>query len=74
MAHFYGTVFSNRSAGTRCGTKDSGMVAIAASWDGCIRTYAWYDEENDVNKYEVYQSTWHGKGISKLLSTGIIGK
>ena len=50
------------------------MVAIAASWDGCIRTYAWYDEENDVNKYEVYQSTWHGQGISKLLSTGIIGE
>ena len=74
MAHFYGTVFSNRSAGTRTGTKDSGMVAIAASWDGCIRTYAWYDEENDVNRYEVYQSTWHGRGINTCLSAGIIGK
>jgi hypothetical protein len=50
------------------------MVAIAASWDGCIKTYTWYDEENDVNKYTVYQSTWHGAGISKLLSSGIIGE
>ena len=74
MAHFYGTVFSNRSAGTRCGTKDSCLVAIAASLDGCIRTYTWYDVWNDVNKYEVYQSTWHGQGISKFISTGIIGE
>ena len=54
MSHFYGTIYGNRGAGTRCGTKDSGMVAIAASWDGCIRTYTWYDVWNDVNKYEVY--------------------
>ena len=74
MAHFYGSIQGNRGEATRLGTTNSGMVAIAASWDGCIKTYTWYDEENDVNKYTVYQSTWHGAGISKLLSSGIIGE
>jgi hypothetical protein len=74
MSHFYGTVDGNRGVGTRCGTKGSGMEVIAASWDGCIRTYTWYDEEDDVNKYEVYQAKWHGQGINKLLSTGILGE
>ena len=74
MAHFYGRVWGNRGAGTRCGTKRSGMAATAASWNGCIRTYIWYDEEHDVNRYEVSQDTWHGQGVNKLLSTGIIGE
>ena len=74
MAQYYGRVQGNRGEATRLGTQDSGMDALAASWDGCIRTHIWYDATKRVNRYEVWQSTWRGAGISKLLSSGIIGE
>jgi len=74
MAHFYGVLEgSARTPATRCGTKNSGLTAIAASWDGAIETYIWYDETIKKNRYQVRQKPWHGQGISKTLSEGIIG-
>jgi hypothetical protein len=74
MAHFYGRVEGNRGAATRLGTKDSGIGTVAASWDGCILTNIWYDATKKVNRYEVWQGTWHGAGVSRLLSGGIVGE
>tara|TARA_R100001086_G_scaffold171488_1_gene93776 strand:- start:612 stop:836 length:225 start_codon:yes stop_codon:yes gene_type:complete len=74
MAQYYSTICGNRGEATRCGTKDSGISAVAASWDGCIRTNIWYDASADVNRFEVVQSTWQGKGIRKVLSVGIVGE
>jgi len=74
MAHFYGLVTGNTSKATRCGTKDSGMTATAASWDGAIRTDIWYDSEEDVNRYVVLMIPWRGAGVTRILKTGIVGR
>jgi len=74
MAHFYGSIQGNRGEATRLGTSNSGMSAVAASWDGCIKIYMWHDTIKDINRYEVWQDTWHGSGVSRLLSRGIVGE
>ena len=74
MAQYYGRVEGNRGEATRLGTKDSGIGTVAASWDGCILTNIWYDATKQVNRYEVWQGTWHGAGVSRLLSRGIVGE
>ena len=50
MSHFYSIIQGNRGHATRCGTKDSGVTATAASWTGAIRPELWYDEKDDVNR------------------------
>ena len=75
MSHFYGYVDGRgKNISTRCGTKDSGLTSVAASWKGCIRTYIWYDEEEKVDKFEVFQVPWHGEGCLNLLAEGIVGQ
>jgi len=37
MGHFYGTVQGNSKPATRQGTKDSGIYAVAQSWNGSVR-------------------------------------
>jgi len=72
MSHFYGTMQGNRGEVTRYGTKRSGMEAIAASWSGAIRTYLFWDEGIQRNCYEVWEVTWHGVGINRLIERGTI--
>jgi len=74
MSHFYGSVKGNRGESTRGGTKNSGYHTIAASWDGAIEVRLIYDPESDANRYEIYQTAWHGKGIEQPIASGIIGK
>ena len=75
MAHFYGYVDgSAKNIATRCGTKRSSITSVAASWHGSIRTYMWYDEEEKVDKFEVYQIPWNGKGCVNFLARGIVGQ
>ena len=75
MAHFYGFINGRaKSTASRLGTKDSGLSAVAASWDGCIRTYIWHDEVEKVDRFEVYQGPWNGAGCSNLLASGIVGQ
>ena len=45
MSHFYSKIQGNRGEATRCGTKDSGVTATAASWTGAIRTELLYAPE-----------------------------
>ena len=74
MSHFYGVVAGNRGQATRGGTKTSGYLTIAASWDGAIQVRLSYDPKTDKNHYVIYQSKWHGKGVESEIAKGIIGE
>ena len=74
MSHFYSVIQGNRGQATRCGTKDSGVTATAASWTGAIRTDLWYSPEDDVNRYTVVMIPWHGVGCTRVMATGIVGE
>ena len=74
MSHFYGWVQGNRGEASRGGSKNSGYIAVAASWDGAVRVRLIYDPITSSNHYEVYQSRWHGKGIESEIARGIIGE
>ncbi len=47
MSHFYSTIQGNRGEATRCGTKDSGIMASARSWSGSITVYLDVDDQGD---------------------------
>lgn len=70
MAHFYGTLQGARGQATRCGTKPSGMEAIAASWQGAVRSTLF--EEDGRDWVEVNLIPWKGRGMSRLLYRGPI--
>ena len=74
MSHFYSVIQGNRGQATRCGTKDSGVTATAASWTGAIRTDLWYSTEDDVNRYTVVMIPWHGVGCTRVMATGTVGE
>ena len=74
MSHFYSVIQGNRGQATRCGTKDSGVTATAASWTGAIRTDLWYSPEDDVNRYTVVMIPWHGVGCTRVMATGTVGE
>ena len=75
MAHFYGYVDGRaKNLSTQCGTKMSGITSVAASWKGGIRAYIWHDDEEGIDKFEVYQIPWHGAGCVNLLAKGIVGQ
>ena len=73
MAHFYGTLKGSRGEATRCGSKSSGLVAYAASWQGAIRSEVFVtDGQGDWCRVELVP--WHGNGVSRLLYEGPIGR
>jgi len=74
MSHFYGWVQGNRGEASRGGSKNSGYIAVAASWDGAIRVRLDYDPNTDTNRYIVFQTGWHGKGIERVIAEGVIGE
>ena len=74
MSHFYSVIQGNRGQATRCGTKNSGVTATAASWTGAIRTDLWYSPEDDVNRYTVVMIPWHGVGCTRVMATGTVGE
>jgi len=74
MSHFYSKIQGNRGQATRCGTKDSGVTATAASWTGAIRTELWYVPEEDINRYTVIMIPWHGIGCTRIMATGTVGE
>jgi hypothetical protein len=69
MAHFYGVISGNsKTRATRCGTQDSGISAVAASWDGAVQVNAAYDEATKTNWAQVLLIPWHGKGYNKVIA------
>jgi hypothetical protein len=73
MSHFYGTLQGNRGQATRCGTKSSGVTAVAASWRGCIKVWI-YRGDDDRDHFQVTQNCWQGSGVYEVLAEGIIGE
>jgi len=72
MAHFYGTLQSNRGPASRLGTKKSQMVTYCASWEGAICCHAYHDEKTGIDVVHVELSRWRGEGISRELYHGPI--
>jgi len=72
MSHFYGTLQGECAKATRCGTRSSGLITIAASWDGAIVVSLWVDQKG-CNRYTVKQRDWKGNGINEVIAEGIIG-
>lgn len=73
MSHFYGVLLGAKGKATRAGSKNSGMEATAASWDGAIKTVLYYNSATGKNHFEVWQTQWEGKGILTLIAKGTIG-
>lgn len=64
MSHFYGTVEGQaQTTATRRGSKKSGLVTHAASWDGAVRVQAYYNEYHKEDWVRVWLTTWHGSGV-----------
>lgn len=61
MARHYGTIQGNRGRATRCGSKDSGMVAYAASYAGAIRAES-FTTRADADHLRVTRDTWSHSG------------
>ena len=73
MNHFYGMIDGRGcTLATRCGSRDSGLVTIAASWDGAIVVSLWVDQQG-CNRFTVKQRDWKGKGINEVIAEGVIG-
>jgi len=71
MSNFYGTLHGSRGQVTRQGHGQ--LTAVAASWEGSIRTTLRRDEDG-TNRFQVWAEPWHGKGGTKLLAEGIVGQ
>jgi hypothetical protein len=74
MSHFYGTLQGTRGEATRCGTKNSGLVAYAASWSGAIRVQLIHDDGTGKDSYIVEQVPWRGCGAMAQLASGTLGE
>lgn len=68
MAHYYGTIQGNKGKVSRVGTKASGLIAYAASWEGAVRVEVYRKDERD-HAY-VALVPWHGNGTSRVLYDG----
>lgn len=69
MSHFYGTLQGSRGEATRAGSKDSGLTAVAASWEGAVRVTLHHSGDGkDVATVELIP--WQGAGINKVLYHG----
>ena len=72
MAHFYGTIKGARGEATRCGTKNSRLTTVAASWKGAIRVTLYVDDSGR-DCYRVEQVEWKGSGLYRPLAEGVVG-
>ncbi len=70
MSHFYGTLKGNRGEATRAGSKDSGVVVHAASWEGAVCARVFHDEETGKDWAYVGLTDWHGRGTNRELYRG----
>ncbi len=71
MSHFYSVISGQAGTATRCGSKSSGVMAVAASWRGSIRVHLWHGDDGK-DYFQVWQEPWHGQGITECLADGVI--
>jgi hypothetical protein len=73
MSHFYGTIEgSGKTESTRGGSKNSGLITVAASWQGAVSVVLSAEHGPDgMEDYAVVSLIpWHGKGSERLLYRG----
>jgi hypothetical protein len=70
MSHFYGTLQGNKGEATRCGSKSSGVDAVAASWRGCGTAFTYFNEERGVDMLRLAIDVWKGAGMRAVLYDG----
>ena len=70
MAHFYGTLVGSRGEATRCGSKASGVAVTAASWEGAVSVYIYYNDEAKKDYARVHLTKWQGAGTEHELYHG----
>jgi len=69
MSQFYGTIDGqSRTTATRRGSKASGIVTHAASWDGAVRVTV--HDRGGVDWATVELVPWHGAGTHRVLYDG----
>jgi hypothetical protein len=74
MAHFYGSIKGGRGQATRLGTKNSGMTAVVASWEGAVVIDAYHDPKTGKDMVSIAKTPWQGAGEAKEVYSGKIGK
>lgn len=67
MAQFLGKVQGGRGEAQRLGHQSTGLVTVAASWDGAIRTTLRYNEKTERDEYMVERIKWQGVGRYELI-------
>lgn len=72
MSHFYGTLKGARGEATRCGSKNSGLRVVAASWKGAIEVLLY--EDDGVDKFVITEIPWRGAGVRRTIAMGALGK
>jgi len=73
MSHFYGTINGKaKNESTQCGSKNSGLNIVAASWEGAVEVEIRYDEKNDCDMVSVKLIPWKSNGINRELYIGKI--
>ena len=73
MSHFYSVISGQAGTATRCGSKSSGIMAVAASWRGSIRVDLHYGDDGK-DHFTVSQECWHGAGVSHVIARGVVGE
>ncbi len=73
MSHFYGTLNGSRGEATRCGTKQSGVRTIAASWKGAIQVDLFHHSDG-TDRFEIRMIPWENVGEQMLIACGKVGE
>lgn len=70
---FWSTLEGRGQMVERGGTKDSGMQAALAGWEGRVTVRVWYNEAKGRDEFSVWLSPhWNGDGESKEIASGIL--
>lgn len=72
MAHFRGEVMAglNGKGASRLSGKRTGLHTTAASVEGAVQTYLWWDEKKNVTMAHVELIPWMGNGVRKTIYRG----
>jgi hypothetical protein len=70
MAEFYGTLQGQAGKATRRGSKSSGLVTYAASWQGAVKVELVHNKTTGRNEYRVSLVPWQNVGESRELAQG----
>jgi hypothetical protein len=69
MSHFFGTLKGQAGEAMRRGSKSSGLVVNAASWQGAVHIEL-YVNSDGIDYARVCLVPWHGQGNNVALFDG----